>query len=162
MKKIIILFFLTMPCVSFVTMGQSIQNSVIGSTGTSATAGSVMIDYTIGEIVIETFTAGGQTLTQGFHQSTLHMVAIENAGYFPEISIYPNPSSDLVNIDIPSSYNMMDINLYDVNGKLIRNFSDAQGKITFDVGTLAGGTYYLQMINTTANKIKTFKLIKSY
>jgi len=161
MNKNLLLLIPVLFLMNFTVFGQTIQNSVIGSTGASASAGTVKMDYTIGEIVVETFTAGGQTLTQGFHQTTLHMVAIENADYFPEISIYPNPTSDLVNIDIPANYDKLDISLYDVSGKLIRNFSDVQGKLSFDAGTLAGGTYYLQMINTSANKIKTFKLVKN-
>lgn len=146
---------------SIYSFGQTLQNSVVGSTGASASAGTVKMDYTIGEIVVETFTAGGHTLTQGFHQTALHLVAIENADYFPEISMYPNPTSDLVNIDIPANYDKLDISLYDVTGKLIRIFSNAQGKVTIDAAVLATGTYYLQMINTAKNKVKTFKLIKN-
>jgi len=56
--------------------GQTIQNSVISSTGGSASASNVKMDYTIGETVIETFSAGGHTLTQGFHQTNLTLVAI--------------------------------------------------------------------------------------
>jgi len=161
MNKKLFLFIPVLSLMASTVLCQTIQNSVIGSTGGSSSAGTVKMDYTLGEIVIETFTAGGQTLTQGFHQTALHLVAIENADYFPEISIYPNPSSDLVNIDIPANYNSLDISLYDVTGKLIRIFSNASGKVTLDAAVLATGTYYLQMINTTNDKVKTFKLIKN-
>lgn len=161
MNKKFILVLQLLLFLSIYTFGQTIQNSVVGSTGASASAGTIKMDYTLGEVVIETFSAGGQTLTQGFHQTALHLVAIENTDYFPEISIYPNPTSDLVNIDIPANYNSLDISLYDVTGKLIRIFSNASGKVTLDAAVLATGTYYLQMINTTNDKVKTFKLIKN-
>jgi len=140
---------------------QTIQNSVISSAGGSASSGNVKMDYTLGETVTETFTAGGNTLTQGFHQTNLTLVAIENVELFAEISIYPNPTSELVNIDIPQNYNEIDINMYDVTGKLIKNQSNANGKVTFDVSTLATGTYYLQVINPKNKQVKTFKLVKN-
>ncbi len=139
--------------------GQTIQNSVISSTGGSASAGNVKMDFTLGEAVIETFTAGGNTLTQGFHQTNLTLVAIENVELFAEITIYPNPTSELVNIDIPQNYNLLDINMFDVTGKLLKNQANAYGKVAFDVSSLATGTYYLQVINPKNEQTKTFKLI---
>ena len=141
--------------------GQTIQNSVVSSAAGSASAGNVKMDYTIGETVIETFSAGGNTLTQGFHQTNLTLVAIENVELFAEISVYPNPTSEFVNLDIPAGYNMLDISMYDVQGKLLRTKTNASGLVTFDVNDLATGTYYLQVINTKNKELKTFKLIKS-
>jgi len=159
-KKLFILLSGILFCGS-VVFCQTIQNSVISSAGGSASSGNVMMDYTLGEIVVETFSAGGNTLTQGFHQTNLSLVAIENVDLFAEISIYPNPTSELVNIDIPQNYNEIDINMYDVTGKLIKNELNANGKVTFDVSALATGTYYLQVINPKNKQLKTFKLIKN-
>ena len=141
--------------------GQTIQNSVISSAGASTSSGNVKMDYTIGEPVIETFSSGGNTLTQGFHQTNLTLVAIENIELFAEISVYPNPTSELVNLDIPANYKLLDISMYDVTGKLIRIKTNASGLVTFDVKDLATGTYYLQVLNPKNQELKTFKLIKS-
>ena len=158
-KKLFILLPVLLLC-SILVLGQTIQNSVVASTGGSVSSGNVKMDFTVGETVIETFSAGGNTLTQGFHQTNLTLVAIENPELFSEISIYPNPTSELVNIDIPQNYNVLDISMYDVTGKLLKNEPNASGKLTFDVGTLATGTYYLQIINPKNKEQKTFKLIK--
>lgn len=144
-----------------VVISQTIQNSVIASTGASTSSGNVKMDYTLGEVVVETFSAGGNTLTQGFHQTNLTLVAIENPELFTEISIYPNPAQELVNIDIPKNYGQMDISLYDASGKLLTNRTNAIGSFTFDVSTLATGMYYLQVVNPQNNKVKTFKLVKN-
>jgi len=159
-KKLFILFSGMLFCGS-VVFSQTIQNSVISSTGGSSSTGNVKMDYTLGEIVIETFSAGGNTLTQGFHQTNLTLVAIENVELFAEINIYPNPTSELVNIDIPQSYNLLDINIYDVTGKLISSRYEVNGMVSLDVQSLASGTYYLQIIDNIDKKIKTFKLVKN-
>ena len=159
-KKLLILLSGMFFCGS-VVFCQTIQNSVISSTGGSASSGNVKMDYTLGETVIETFSAGGNTLTQGFHQTNLALVAIENVELFAELSVYPNPTSQFVNLDIPANYNLLDISMYDVTGKLLRTKTNASGLVTFDVNDLATGTYYLQVIKPKNEQIKTFKLIKS-
>jgi len=88
-------------------------------------------------------------------------VAIENVQLFPEISVYPNPTSQFVNLDIPANYNLLDISMYDVTGKLLRTKANASGLVTFDVNDLATGTYYLQVLNPKNKDLKTFKLIVS-
>ena len=140
--------------------GQTIQNSVISSAGGSSSTSNVKMDYTLGETVIETFSVGGNTLTQGFHQTNLTLVAIENVELFAEISIYPNPTSEFVNIDIPANYKLMEISMFDVTGKLLKTQANASGLVTLDVNNLATGTYYLQVINPKNKEFKTFKLVK--
>lgn len=161
MNKKLLFLFSGMLLWGSVVLGQTIQNSVIASTGASASSGNVKMDYTLGEVVVETFSAGGNTLTQGFHQTNLTLVAIENPELFTEISIYPNPASDVMNVDIPSGYSLLDISLYDVTGKLILNKNQVSGKLTLDVATMASGTYYLQVINPQNKQLKTFKLVKN-
>lgn len=161
MNKKLLLLFTALFLLGSTIFCQTIQNSVISSAGGSASAGNVKMDYTLGETVIETFTAGGNTLTQGFHQTNLTLVAIENVELFAEISIYPNPTSEFVNIDIPADYKLMDISMYDVTGKLLKNKTNASGLVTFNVNDLATGTYYLQVINPKNQQLKTFKLIKN-
>jgi len=160
MNKNLFLLMVGLFLMGSTVFGQTIQNSVISSTGGSASAGNVKMDYTLGETVIETFSAGGNTLTQGFHQTNLTLVAVENVELFAEISIYPNPTSEFVNIDIPVNYKLMEISMFDVTGKLLKTKTNASGLVTFDVNDLATGTYYLQVINPQTQQLKTFKLIK--
>ncbi|MEI6578616.1 MAG: T9SS type A sorting domain-containing protein [Eubacteriales bacterium] len=159
MKKKRLLLFFGILFISYSMNGQTIQNSVISSAGGSSSTSNVKMDYTLGETVIETFSAGGNTLTQGFHQTNLTLVAIENVELFAEMSVYPNPTSEFVNLDIPANYNLLDVNMYDVTGKLIRTKTNVSGLVTFNVNDLATGTYYLQVINPQTQQFKTFKLI---
>jgi len=140
---------------------QSIQNAVISSAGISATNGGITVDYTLGETVIETFTASGNTLTQGFHQTNLTLVAIENEFLFPEISIYPNPATEYIHVEIPENHAALEFLLYDVNGKLLKTYTHSNTHLTIDVGIYARGTYYLQSVNPKDKMFKTFKIVKN-
>ena len=162
MNKTLLLSITCICLLGSTIFGQTIQNSVISSTGSTASSGNVKMDFTLGETVIETFSAGGNTLTQGFHQTNLTLVAIENVELFSEVNVYPNPANAVFNIDIPSGFDMLDIYLYDVLGKLLITQKEVSGLITFDVAHLSTGTYYLQMINSSKNQIKTYKLIKNH
>lgn len=150
-------FMLSVPLFS-----QSIQNSVVSSGGASASNGGLTIDYTIGEPVIETFTATGQTLTQGFHQTNLTVVAIENVELFSEINVYPNPAKYYVNIDIPAGFDVLKLTLYDALGRVITSKLKSEGLVTIDVTGLATGNHYLQVLDKSNNKFKTFKIIKNH
>jgi hypothetical protein len=52
-------------------LGQVTSPSVISSSGDSYNNGGVNMDYTLGEIVVETHTNSTTILTQGFHQGIL-------------------------------------------------------------------------------------------
>ena len=159
-KKLLILLSGMFFCGS-VVFCQTIQNSVISSTGGSASSGNVKMDYTLGETVIETFSAGGNTLTQGFHQTNLTLVAIENIELFAEISIYPNPATEFIYIEIPENHAALEFLLYDVNGKLLKTYAHSSTHLTIDVGIYARGTYYLQAVNPKDKMFKTFKVVKN-
>ena len=67
MKKLL-LILLCLPLISF---GQITSPSVISSSGNSYNNGGVNMDYTLGEIVVETQTNSTTILTQGFHQGVI-------------------------------------------------------------------------------------------
>ena len=66
-----------------------------------------------------------------------------------DISIYPNPVSDVVQIAMPNTAKeRYDYKIYDSNGKLIKVFKDKKGlHITLEIQDLASGIYWLE-INT--------------
>ena len=160
MNKTFFLFATVLLLCGSAIFAQTIQNSVISSTGGSASLGNVKMDYTLGETVIETFSAGGYTLTQGFHQTNLTLVAIENVELFAEITIYPNPATDFIYVEIPENHAVLEFLLYDVSGKLLKTYAHSSTHLTIDLGVYARGTYYLQAVNLKNKEVKTFKLVK--
>jgi hypothetical protein len=153
MKKLITLLALTS------TLTTTAQE-VIATQGDSYSNTSTQIDFTIGEIIINTETDGTNELTQGFHQTNWNYVGLENHATGYEASIFPNPTSDILNIKT-STFENVTYTLYDTKGKFI-----LQGKLTADqtpirVGQLATGKYSL-ILGSKNQKLKTFKLVKTH
>ena len=70
------------------------------------------------------------------------------------VSIYPNPTTEVLNVEVNSKINSADI--YDLSGKLVRNVSVSDNKV--NVKDLKNGTYVLK-VNTEAGST-SHKFIK--
>ena len=62
----------------------------------------------------------------------------------PQYSVYPNPASDLVNIE--TNDDLLRVNVFGLNGSLI---STSERKQQVDISTLANGMYYLEIVTTS-------------
>lgn len=76
-------------------------------------------------------------------------VNVENT----QISVYPNPAIDVVNVALPDSENNMPICIYSISGTLLKQVNGQAGLNTISVSDLPGGMYIVK-----ANKL-TKKLI---
>ena len=112
MLKNTLLFFLllTSVCVS--------AQEVVATQGDSYTNSNGSIDFTIGEVVINTGTDGSNDLTQGFHQTNWNFVSIDDHVPSYEAIIFPNPTSEVLNIRT-STFENVTYTLYDARGKLV-------------------------------------------
>jgi len=66
--------------------------------------------------------------------------------------VYPNPASQKVSIDLGAT-NLKSIQLYTINGQLLRDIEVTETKIDIEKGSLPNGLYILKMGNTTAKII---------
>ncbi len=72
-----------------------------------------------------------------------------------KFSVYPNPSSDDVVIKNGSSKSDMDVEMIDINGKLVRSYTDvAGGEMTIDGNGLARGSYFVKVTSGGKQVIK--------
>jgi hypothetical protein len=148
-----ILVFLSL----FTTIVVSAQE-VVATQGDSYTNSSGSIDFTIGEVVINTGTDGSNDLTQGFHQTNWNFVGVEDHSPNYEATIFPNPTSDVLNIRT-STFENVTYTLYDALGKMVKQGKLSTEQTPIQVSQLAPGRYSLTLNNET-EKLKTFKLIK--
>lgn len=148
----------------FFANAQSITPEVIAAAGGHYTAGNAQLSWTIGEPVIETVQAGGNIITQGFHQTMLTVTSIdeENLGNI-DVSIYPNPTSDRVIISIPENANDFTLELYDVNGQLVmsKQMTRNQNQTQLDVSQLATSYYMLRLVAPEIEYSSTHKIQKT-
>lgn len=138
---------------------------VVSTQGDSYSNANGSIDFTVGESIINTGTDGTNDLTQGFHQTNWNFLGVEDNAPNYEASIFPNPTSDVLNIKT-SSFENVTYTLYDAQGKLVLQSILAAEVTPIQVSHLAPGAYSLQLTfeegKKSASKSKTFKLIKSY
>ena len=150
-KNTIVLFSL------LTTLSVSAQE-VVSTQGDSYSNGSGSIDFTLGEVIIDTGTDGTNDITQGFHQTNWNFVGLEDFAPNYEAIIYPNPTSDVLNIRT-STFENVTYTLYDAHGKLVMQNILSSEQTPIQVSQLAPGSYSLTLNNETQN-LKTFKLIK--
>jgi hypothetical protein len=154
MKKLL-LILIAYPMIGF---GQVTTPSVISSSGDSYSNGGIMMDYTLGEIVVETFSNSANILTQGFHQGDLKVTtAVVNLDI--KTKIYPNPTTNFIIIELEKNVNA-DILVYDINGKIVikDKLNDEQQK-QLDFSFLNQGNYLLHI--NIADKQSVYQINKS-
>ena len=153
MKKLITLLALSS------TLATTAQE-IVATQGDSYSNTSMQINFTIGEIIINTESDGVNTLTQGFHQTNWNFVGLENHTPEYEATIFPNPTSDILNIRT-STFENLTYTLYDAQGKLILQDKLSSEQTPIKVSQLAPGNYSITLTNEIQN-LKTFKLVKSH
>ena len=143
----------------------STAQEVVSTQGDSYSNTSGSIDFTIGEVVINTGTDGTNDVTQGFHQTNWNFLGVEDHAYNYEATIFPNPTEDLLNIRT-SMFENVTYTLYDAQGKLMLQDKLSAEQTLIQVSQLAPGSYTLTLNKTMREHqdllLKTFKLIKQH
>ena len=152
-KSTIVLFSL------FATLTVSAQE-VVATQGDTYFNASANIDFTLGEVIIDTGTDGTNDLTQGFHQTNWNFVGVEDFAPDYEATIFPNPTSEVLNIRT-STFENVTYTLYDAQGKLVMQDILSTEQTPIQVSQLAPGNYSIILNNETQN-LKTFKLVKTH
>lgn len=71
------------------------------------------------------------------------------------ISIYPNPASDIINLEIENSNNKnLTLDIYNILGKKLRTEKISNNQNQINVGNLNNGTYILEIKTNESIKIK--------
>ena len=136
----------------------SLGQEVVSTQGDSYTNANGSIDFTIGEVVINTVTDGTNDLTQGFHQTNWNFLGVEDFAPNYEAIVFPNPTEDVLNIRT-SAFENVTYTLYDAQGKLVMQDKLSVEQTPIQVSQLAPGSYSITLNNET-QILKTFKLIK--
>ena len=135
---------------------------VVASAGHSGSASGVVVDWTLGEAVIETFTGSGYILTQGMHQSKLSMTGI---GDFTvpglDVRVFPNPVTEVLTIEAIQTGNpLFWYELMDMTGRRsVRTEMRSQTE-KLDLTGYAPGIYLLRIFSPGSGLTGTFKIIK--
>ncbi len=108
---------------------------------------SLKSEFTLGQIAINNLVSDNFILTQGFHQPNLGVISIFEEK-MTNISIYPNPTSDILNIDLFGFDDpQVQMQLVDLNGKIIISdfISTSTKKHQIKTSNLKIGSYILEI-----------------
>lgn len=157
--------FLTIIALSvlpFLGMAQSITPEVIASAGEHYDNGTTQLSWTLGEVVIDTYDNGSNILTQGFHQTQLTVTSIEENLADIRMNLYPNPTSEFLNIELGNNDKDINLQLFDMSGKLIHKdvINAHDTKYVLPMQSVATGKYLVQMQSEDGKMNTTHKIMK--
>lgn len=136
------------------------SQEVVATQGDSYSNTSAMVDFTIGEVVINTESNGANDITQGFHQSNWNFVGIDDYAPDMEFNVFPNPMSTILNIKTEFHDDVL-YTLYDSRGRIVLEDKLSSELTTIAVDHLTPGNYSIRLKNNE-QLLKTIKLIKVY
>jgi hypothetical protein len=143
--------------------GLQAQESV-NATGGVATGSDGSVNYSVGQVVYQTYAGTNGSVAEGIQQPYEISVVteIEEAkGINLIVSAYPNPTTDYLTLSIADfNASKLAYQLYDINGKLLENKKLEGNQTSIVMSNLVPATYFLKV--TQENKeLKTFKIIKN-
>lgn len=176
MRKIALLILFGLGIFGF-THAQEATQKVVSAAGGSGMTGTMTIDWTLGEPVVESAYANGKLYTQGFHQPSLTVEKLEEVPLelFPvghksgfadsdlEINVSPNPVQTTLHLRIDSATETpLDYRVVDINGRTVLSDVVAPGTSTtqIDVQRLPQGFYLLWVFGSEQAPITAFKISK--
>src|SRR5687768_3137944 len=123
---------------SLSSISQEKTPSVISAAGDISKAGNIVLEWTVGEAVVETGTSSSQIYTQGFHQPNLKVQKLDEGNDMTAGSntfrVFPNPVSAIINVQLEkASQTPLLVSLLDVSGKLLLNNTFPANSIAFRI-----------------------------
>lgn len=144
MRKIVSSLLLVLLVSSVGAQNLNLTPEVVSSAGETFTNGTIYLDWTLGEIMTETF-AGTIILTQGFHQPTITTTSINDPGsLLGTIKVYPNPTAGTLTVERDRSGTLSFVVL-DIKGSRVLEKSVSTAYSELDLSNLPSGVYVLRM-----------------
>ncbi|MBJ05135.1 MAG: hypothetical protein CMP65_04470 [Flavobacteriales bacterium] len=163
MKTKLVLLFLGLLTQISAQTDTTLHPFIIGSSGNTLNTNNYNLTFTIGELSIETIYQDEYIFTQGFNQDNYFLTlteAIESNN--TRVSIYPNPTQDILNIRFIDLEGVSSILIRNLNGKLIyskSNFSTSN-ELSLDISNFSHGIYFLE-ITTNSKDVIVYKIQKT-
>ena len=148
---------------------QSVSPELISSSGDYYETVDFTLSWSIGECMTETFIGTNNTLTQGFHQDRYDIPSVveEMPVLEFDISVYPNPATDVITLSIISQNGEVvvddnyKVNLTDFSGKILFVDEIIETNKQINFASYASGIYFLAVTNSQNKTLKSFKIIKN-
>jgi len=140
-------------------IAQQVTPTVICSAGGSFTTSSQSIQFSLGEIAVETYQTGNNLLSEGFLQGPENSIGIkEDPASNGQIVIYPNPSHGRITVSCKND--PVKITILDLRGRMFSQTQNPGKTATLNIENLISGLYLIRV--TFKNNIPvTNRIIKN-
>lgn len=140
------------------------QEAILTSGG-DATGTGGSSSYSVGQLAytyMDDTTTGTGSVLQGVQQPTeiSETLGIDELITNFSIMVYPNPTTDFLNLQVDNGKTPLSYQLYDVSGRLLKNKKMTTNTTRIDMNGLANAVYFLKVIQENG-RVKTFKIIKN-
>lgn len=161
-----ILFILLGAMTAGTTYGQmELAPSVLASAGGYGEGSSITLSWTLGELAVTTLSGNTMILTQGFQQPAIWGVGINRMESGTEISVFPNPVMDELNIlfntGLPGDFIL---EVQDVTGRMISQLQYGQvrpgDRVILNMSEYLSGIYFLQIRSSDGKQVHVSGLRK--
>lgn len=164
---IIVLLFLSLKVSSQISkVGKNDLMETIVTSGSNATGDTGTVTYSIGQVF---YTYVGDLSVYNLAQGVQHDEKSDSLGR-PEVSIgnkteifiFPNPTTDFVNISMQNTEvenGQRNYKLYDIQGRLLKQGKIDQDQTQIGISHLSSSIYILQ-VYIDNKSVKTFKILK--
>ncbi len=161
-KAILLKFFFLLVGINLYS--QTIERYLISPSGEEFKNTTVELNFSIGDIVIDTKSNSQVTLTQGFHQTQVIATSLKTPLESEiELNIYPNPFTDFVYVDIKGDdLRQFSYRLFDIEGKLLKKGSLNPNHSKLDFSSFKQQVYLFSIVNEKGLVLKTFNLQSIY
>ncbi len=137
---------------------QSIAMEFIGSSGEFELTSFGSASWSVGEASVESETAPGGILTQGFQQSFETIIVHGTLPVASPLGVFPNPTSGLLWVEGTESGWL---ELWDLSGKIVLQTPVSGYRTSLDLGKLPAGMYLLRVKEASTSKEDLFKILKN-
>jgi len=135
----------------------------LNASGGDATGSGGTIAYSIGQVVYTTNTGASGRISQGVQQAyEIFTVGIKEIELNILLTVFPNPTANNLTLQI-SDYNneKLSYQLFDMQGKLLRNGQVTAPQTQINTASLPSETYFINVVNQVNKKVQSFKIIKN-
>lgn len=151
------LFFLTFALTT--TMAQN----VVPATGGEATGTGGIVSYSVGQATYTCNVGANGSVYQGVQQA-YEISEITSMDEAKDISLsiiaFPNPTTDNLSLNIGEfELSNLVFQLYDINGKLLKNEEIINKQTNIETINFVSGVYFLKIVKEN-KEVKTFKIVK--
>ena len=118
---------------------------VVANSGEHFSYANGSMSFTLGELLVETVSFPNGILTQGFHQTFDSSSGLTEKNS-PIFSVFPNPTIDAFQVNVPPSIQITEVTLLDGAGRRVKNlFYLFSSEIQVDISNLSQGCYHLYL-----------------